>query len=413
MKTIGLRTSLVSLSLLSFAVAVSAAPVRLSASLTGDQETPPTGSTAVGSAQLFVDPATGDYQLDLSITGLVEEVSGIHMHEAAVGVAGAVVVPLDEAAITGDVNLQAATYTGTLDPAVIGPLLTGGTYLNVHTASYPGGEIRGQWFVDEVADGAMLNFSCRGHVNPGNGKAGILIGGFYIGAPGKRVLIRVIGDGLTKWGLNALKDTSFTVFNQAGEPIAANDDWADEGQQYQILATRYAPDQASDAAMILDLPAGGYTVHGDSEQGAGIALVEMYGLTPSSIGTTIKTAANGQLVQEFTILQQALTDTGLAAVLSGAGPYTLFAPTDAAFAALPAGALDDLDTVKAILLHHIVTAKLEAAALATGDVTMGDGGTTAVVVGLDGVTIDGANVLEADLPATNGYIHVIDEVLMP
>ncbi|MEJ2205830.1 MAG: fasciclin domain-containing protein [Gemmatimonadota bacterium] len=119
----------------------------------------------------------------------------------------------------------------------------------------------------------------------------------------------------------------------------------------------------------------------------------------------------------FTTLITALDATGLTSALEGPGPFTVFAPTDDAFAALPAGTLEallaDPDALAAILLYHVAEGDLRA-----GDVV----GSTfiptlngqAVTVGEDGgPTIDGAAILTADILASNGVIHVIDQVILP
>jgi transforming growth factor-beta-induced protein len=119
-------------------------------------------------------------------------------------------------------------------------------------------------------------------------------------------------------------------------------------------------------------------------------------------------------VGQFTTLAKALTDTGLVATLKGAGPFTVFAPTDAAFAALPAGTLASLtnDQLKAILLYHVVGAKALAADL-DGKPLSSVGGPSLFVNLTGGVTINDAKVTTADVAASNGVIHVIDKVLLP
>lgn len=122
----------------------------------------------------------------------------------------------------------------------------------------------------------------------------------------------------------------------------------------------------------------------------------------------------------FTTLAAALQAAGLVDALKGPGPFTVFAPTDAAFAKLPAGTLDDLlkpenqATLKAILLYHVVPGKIMAADIGSGATpdTL-EGTSVAVRAGADGVTVNGAKVVKADVMASNGVIHVIDQVILP
>ena len=111
---------------------------------------------------------------------------------------------------------------------------------------------------------------------------------------------------------------------------------------------------------------------------------------------------------------------GLAETLKGAGPFTVFAPTNAAFAALPAGTVDGLlkpeskDALTKILTYHVVAGAVKAADLKDGQKVKTLQGQELTVSIKDGkVMINGANVTAADLTGTNGMVHVIDAVLMP
>jgi uncharacterized surface protein with fasciclin (FAS1) repeats len=120
----------------------------------------------------------------------------------------------------------------------------------------------------------------------------------------------------------------------------------------------------------------------------------------------------------FATLVAAAEAAGLVETLAGEGPFTVFAPTDAAFAALPEGLLEKLllpenvDVLIAILTYHVVPATVLAADVTAGEVAtvQGDSLTFATE---GGVTVDGAKVLSADVLASNGVIHVIDTVLVP
>lgn len=122
----------------------------------------------------------------------------------------------------------------------------------------------------------------------------------------------------------------------------------------------------------------------------------------------------------FKTLVAALQAAGLVETLQGAGPFTVFAPTDAAFAKLPAGTVEallaDREKLTAILLYHVVPGRVMA-----GDIVRANGAKPATVNGapLDvmvaggKVTVNAANVVAADVGASNGVIHVIDTVLLP
>jgi transforming growth factor-beta-induced protein len=125
-----------------------------------------------------------------------------------------------------------------------------------------------------------------------------------------------------------------------------------------------------------------------------------------------------QAAGTFSTLVTAINAAELAATLSGPGPFTVFAPTDAAFAALPAGALDGLLADKPkladVLKYHVVAGKLDAAAVSgLTEVTTLQGGKLTVSVSNGEVRIGGAKVTTPNVQASNGIIHVIDAVLLP
>jgi len=122
----------------------------------------------------------------------------------------------------------------------------------------------------------------------------------------------------------------------------------------------------------------------------------------------------------FKTLVAAVKAAGLVDTLKGAGPFTVFAPTDAAFAKLPKGTLESLlkpeskQKLAAILTLHVVPGRLVAADVSsTTHATTVQGTDLLFAAGADGVKVDLANVVKADVLATNGVIHVIDRVLLP
>ena len=120
----------------------------------------------------------------------------------------------------------------------------------------------------------------------------------------------------------------------------------------------------------------------------------------------------------FATLTAAVTAGGLVETLKGAGPFTVFAPTDAAFAALPAGVLDALllpenkDALVKILTYHVVAGKVMAADVTDGDVATVEGQNVTLSTA-DGVTVNGAKVVQADVVTSHGVIDAIDAVILP
>lgn len=122
---------------------------------------------------------------------------------------------------------------------------------------------------------------------------------------------------------------------------------------------------------------------------------------------------------DHTTLVAAVKAAGLVDTLASPGPFTVFAPTNAAFAALPAGTVESLlkpenkAQLIAILTYHVVPAKVMAADVKAGAVPTVNGKTAEIKVSYGKVTINGANVVATDLVGSNGVIHVIDQVILP
>lgn len=119
----------------------------------------------------------------------------------------------------------------------------------------------------------------------------------------------------------------------------------------------------------------------------------------------------------FTTLVAAVEAAGLVPVLQGDGPFTVFAPTDEAFAKLPAGTveglLNDIPTLSKILTYHVVSGKVMAADLSDNMMAATVEGSDVTITTMDGVKVNDATVIQADVEASNGVIHVIDTVLIP
>ena len=122
----------------------------------------------------------------------------------------------------------------------------------------------------------------------------------------------------------------------------------------------------------------------------------------------------------FKTLTAAVQAAGLESTLRSDGPFTVFAPTDEAFAKLPSGTVETLlkpenkDQLVSILTYHVLPGKVYSKSLAGKQIDAATvQGTTVSVDGTNGVKVDNANVVKADIKTSNGVIHVIDTVLMP
>ena len=145
---------------------------------------------------------------------------------------------------------------------------------------------------------------------------------------------------------------------------------------------------------------------------AGVALATS--ATFASAADTVDTAVSAG---QFTTLVTAVQAAGLVDTLKGEGPFTVFAPTDAAFAKLPAGTVEallaDKEKLAKVLTYHVVAGKVTAADVKPGPVKTVQGQSLRVTAKGGAVMVDNARVTKADVMASNGVIHVIDRVLLP
>ena len=149
---------------------------------------------------------------------------------------------------------------------------------------------------------------------------------------------------------------------------------------------------------------------------AGISLA--LGLSTAAVANDIVDTAVE--AGSFETLVAAVQAAGLVDTLKGEGPFTVFAPTDEAFAALPEGTLESLlkpenkEQLAAILTYHVIPGKVVSGDIAGKQLEVATvEGSTVAVDGSEGVTVDGANVVQADIMTDNGVIHVIDKVILP
>jgi uncharacterized surface protein with fasciclin (FAS1) repeats len=119
----------------------------------------------------------------------------------------------------------------------------------------------------------------------------------------------------------------------------------------------------------------------------------------------------------FSTLVAAVEAAGLVETLKGEGPFTVFAPTDEAFAALPAGTVEGLladpAALAAILTYHVVAGKVMSTDLTEGMTAATVNGANITITLEGGAKVNGANITAADIETTNGVIHVIDAVILP
>jgi uncharacterized surface protein with fasciclin (FAS1) repeats len=136
--------------------------------------------------------------------------------------------------------------------------------------------------------------------------------------------------------------------------------------------------------------------------------------TPPAPTTIADTTAR---TPQLSTLNRLINDAGLAETLRGSGPFTVFAPNDEAFKAVPTKTLAELggnkELLRAVLTYHVVPAKLSATDVKNGTAKTVNGATLALAKAGETVTVEDAVVTQADLAASNGVVHVIDRVLLP
>ncbi len=148
-----------------------------------------------------------------------------------------------------------------------------------------------------------------------------------------------------------------------------------------------------------------------SNSAKGAAYASNAGTQPNLVDTAIAAGS-------FKTLVAAVQAAGLADTLATGGPFTVFAPTDEAFAKLPAGTvealLQDPEALRGILLYHVVPGKVYASQVVNlSSATTAQGSDVSIQVNGNGVMVDNAHVIKTDIETSNGLIHVIDTVILP
>lgn len=143
--------------------------------------------------------------------------------------------------------------------------------------------------------------------------------------------------------------------------------------------------------------------------------------TPTASKNLAQLAQSASTQGSFTTLNKALLAAGLTKQVVEQGPYTVFAPTDAAFAALPKGTVDNLlkpenkQQLVKLLGYHAIPGQVTSSQLTSGQVKTVEGSPVTLKVNstTNTVTVNGAKVIQADIPASNGVVHVVDRVILP
>jgi hypothetical protein len=279
-----------------------AQPKRLVANMTVAQEQaafPAVNLSALndfGAAVMLYNPTTNTVSLRISLYHFNNTLNNSHFHNGAPAVSGPVAVNLGNSVNTtfanggrysnADAHISGAfdiPFTGTVADPVL--LLTGGTYLNFHSTTFAGGELRGQVRAsDEIPSTRMSNLSVRGFVGTGEQQ---LIQGITVNGPDPvRVLMTAKGPSLSAFGITGpLANPRLTVYDSAGRQIALNDDMGTASGDLAGLVG--VPTNSVESAMLLVLPPGNYTVIVSSSTGAtGVALLEVTDLRNGGLNRT-------------------------------------------------------------------------------------------------------------------------------
>ena len=150
-----------------------------------------------------------------------------------------------------------------------------------------------------------------------------------------------------------------------------------------------------------------------------IILLSVFAIAAGSQAAPKDTADTAASIDDFSTLVAAVKAAGLVDTLKGDGPFTVFAPTNEAFAKLPEGTVENLlkpenkDQLVSILTYHVVPGKVMAADVSAGMVPTVNGEEIEISIADGNVMIDDAKVTQTDVETSNGVIHVIDSVIMP
>ena len=235
------------------------------------------GLSDFGGAVMSYDPVANRISLRVSVFNFTNTMSNSHFHDGAPGVSGPVVTGLGGPTVAG-YSLANGHISGSFDVPFTGDpirLLTGGTYLNFHSTTFAGGEVRGQVrATEEIPSTRFSNLAVRGFV--GNGDQ-VLIQGITVNGPDPiRVLITARGPSLTAFGVaGALANPRLGLYDSAGREIAFSEDVGTVAAGSELASIPRVPTNALESVLLVVLPPGNYTAMISSATGTGIALLEV------------------------------------------------------------------------------------------------------------------------------------------
>ncbi len=237
------------------------------------------GLNDFGAAVMEYDPAAHTIRLRLSLYNFNNVFNNSHYHAEIPGRSGPVVLNLGNNANAGGYTSANGHIAGSFDlPAgAVDPyaLLVGGLYLNFHSATFGGGELRGQvWASDDLPSTRFSDLSVRGTVGAGDQ---VLIQGLTINGPEPiRALLTAKGPSLSAFGVSgALANPRLQVFDAGGRQIAINDDVGTLTAGSELAAIPGVPSNPAESALVLVLPPGNYSVVVSAAAGSGTALLEV------------------------------------------------------------------------------------------------------------------------------------------
>lgn len=235
------------------------------------------GLNDFGGAVMSYDPVANRISLRVSVFNFNNTMNNSHFHEGAPGVSGPVVTALGAPTVAG-YSLANGHISGSFDIPYTGDpikLLTGGAYLNFHSTTFSGGEVRGQVRASEEIPGTRFsNLAVRGFVGAGDQ---VLIQGITVNGPDPiRALITARGPSLTAAGVaGALANPRLGLYDSAGREIAFSEDVGTVPVGSELASVPRVPTNALESALLVVLPPGNYTAMVSSSSGTGIALLEV------------------------------------------------------------------------------------------------------------------------------------------
>ena len=298
---------------------LTAQPVRLYAVMDVAQEQAAfpnvnlSGLNDTGGAVMLYDPTAHTVRLRLSLFNFNNTLNNSHFHAQIPGQSGPVVVNLGNNANAGGYTTANGFISGTFDIPMTGAdsiaLLRGGTYLNFHSTTFTGGEVRGQVYVSEETPGTRFaNVSVRGFVGTGDQ---VLIQGISIAGPEPiRALITAKGPSMAGVA-GTLANPMLQLYDSGRRLIASNDNIGTVAAGSELASIPGVPTNANESALVVVLPPGNYTAVVSAATGTGIALLEVTDLRMFS-GTALPAEARRDLVVQGGPMQ------GRATTLAGA-----------------------------------------------------------------------------------------------